>query len=106
MKCPKCGSENTSIDMMLSDSVWLICQCGNDYQVKNSKLHQQRLDKVLAKFINNGVYHYYVIHDNLDICYYKNNFSMLGNKESFGSPYEINISLDTVEHLITDMETK
>ena len=113
MKCPKCGSE---------DIIFLRNQYGylNEYECNICSYHltekectefdyQQRLDKVLAKFgdAGNGELLHpcgaFTIRYNNE--YHPNEF-MLYDVESIDNNDNFILRLDTVEHLIKDMEAE
>ena len=108
MKCPKCGSEMQHINANMY-------QCNNqkcleimtkDFILKQHKLNQQRLDKVLKKFETNMKWnskYYFLTEKGFSImCNQFNEFYLYW----FNSNNRYKISLDTVEHLIRDMEAQ
>ena len=96
MKCPKCGSNNLHKSAVYINK--MVCKnCNKQYELKEIS-HQQRLDKVLAKFEEGRIY---LDLGNEHIGYYDNEFYLEGE---FGN--RMALSIDTVESLIKDLEAK
>ena len=88
MKCPKCGIN----DLTFNDLNYIGNKCS---QCRN----QQRLDKVLSKFKKSK--YEKMIQIDLCIIFYENNKFHLG---TWYNGLELEISLDTVESLLKDLE--
>ena len=90
MKCPKCGSETIRYEKSVNIDTCEECDIIVQFYLK-------RLDKVLEKFDKDVVYGL----EDLYIDYYNKQFILKADG------YDgIIISLDTVEHLIKDMEAQ
>jgi hypothetical protein len=110
IKCPKCGSETT----VMFKSLWTCNDetCSYGIQWHTMKIfydeikQKQRLERVLSKFVgtlNNEPY--YEIIDKVivfDIAYIKQKFYLVNTTKKV--EYTTEISLDTVESLIKDLE--
>ena len=98
MKCPKCGSE------LLLSAEKGINKCTKCLMKEYKEVkHQARLDKVLSKFDEEGIYwlddiYLYIQFDNFD------EFRLCSDEHKNNVMTSIAISLDTVEHLIADLE--
>ena len=122
MKCPKCGSENTSQGTV--GYKFMCWDCDKTFLITEKELYQQRLDKVLEKFeeVSPSLFQIELEHTQ----YGGNDESILINHNALNKLFyftthvilnigcntekivnvEYLISLDTVEHLIADMEAQ
>jgi hypothetical protein len=110
MKCPKCGSE-----MIKRPSVGVYSctngKCYHNEYIEDIEQYQARLDKVLSKFENNVVIFIkttrhegsYENYGATSFVKYENDTFYLGVSDDFESIHR-EISLDTVESLIADLE--
>ena len=96
MKCPKCGSENTSQGTV--GYKFMCWDCDNTFLVTEKEIYQQRLDKVLAKFEFMGGIGFLVLSQSITLMYGKTTKRFVLNG--------LELSLDTVEHIIKDMEAQ
>lgn len=96
MKCPKCGSEDIGTYFGGDYPYCKTCK----YEFTQDEIfkvqYQQKLSKVLEKFENKSL----IMGLMCSIEYYKNKFYLQAND------VDLEISLNTVEHLIKDMEMK
>ena len=101
MKCPRCGSEDIETLYFTNTCDIVGWTCHNCRYTLEEDLYQQRLSKVLKKFedANHGMFSKEFIEDGA-IEYSSH------TKKFYWTSYsdEFQISLDTVEHLIADME--
>ena len=124
MKCPKCGSENisdrvTHFDYHCIDckNVWKLPYNYDIKKLSKEAKHQQRLDKVLSKFeeVGKGYYRYdkeYKGQNYFVLDYRKDEtqFNMMTSSmdlDNYFMPIDLDLVeklVDTVEHLIKDME--
>ena len=88
MKCPKCGSKMT-VDLYVSGWFCMNDKCNHQMTYE----YAARLDKALSKFTDN---HLIIDEEEFEIYYYDNYFRIKYD--------DFIISLDTVEHLIADLE--
>lgn len=115
MRCPKCGSEMYSAPGM--EFGFESCpKCDGEQYEKLE--YQQRLDKVLEKFeeleineVKKGntrrskvMVKRYKVNNDFNIIYKHNNFYL--NRLPFESELGNIHKLDTVEHILKDMEAK
>ena len=104
IKCPKCGSEMKRVyDRKFNHKCF---ECGTMRNIPFEVLEKQaRLDKVLSKMKyhkSEVEYYYYLLETNLSINYVNNKFYLEGQEVHD----KVNISLDTVESLIKDLEAQ
>jgi|LGOV01.1.fsa_nt_gb transcription elongation factor Elf1 len=102
LTCPKCGSEEVSETMLNEDEL----QCCHSNCLHIFSRYQQRLDKVLSKFecIYRLEDYQYQINASFGIRYYVGEFRIFSYCECNNFNWSEPISLDTVEHLIKDLE--
>lgn len=113
LDCKKCGSllkNYTRVgDCLQLESEWACdnINCENfdvrPFETQDRMKYQQRLDNVLSKFENKSVkweYYEYELGYQVDIIYADKTFHLNANN------HEHILSLDTVEHLLKDLEVK
>ena len=95
MKCPKCGSEgNIRIVCLNTNCLSVMTEEEYNISMRRSVHHQARLDKVLSKFEK-------LVILNASFSYRKGKFYM---QSAYLDQRKIEISLETAEHLIADLE--
>ena len=94
MKCPKCGSEEILESGMpnMEDKRWCAhTDCGFEFSAK-----EQRLQNVLDKFNQDANPYFIIVSYSITLRYWVNSGRFELN--------EVEISIETVEHLIKDLE--
>jgi transcription initiation factor TFIIIB Brf1 subunit/transcription initiation factor TFIIB len=105
MKCPKCGSERICDILVLKVKNGYVPQHVCMDCKTHIKKYQTRLDKLLEKFEDeeeNNI-KYIDFGNHVDLVYYDNTFS-IGNYKWVYHEDRQEISLETVESLIKDLE--
>ena len=110
MKCPKCGAGmNKWVHGWLCTNPHCVYDIQDEnvtkeYIEKERLQHQQRLDKVLSKFEDDGLALCLKLKNHVELYYYEQDksFNIMYDEDDIIN----NLSLDTVEALLRDLEAQ